>query len=174
MRRAEKVETVERLNDRFGRAVIAIATDYRGLNVAEITELRRKVREAEGEYLVAKNTLARLAVRETPARAIEPLLVGPTALAFGFSDPVAVAKAVHEFAKANEALEIKGAVFEGQALSVEEVARLAAMPSLDELRAKLLALLMTPATQLVRVLQAPSRQFVQVLAARQRQGEEQG
>ncbi|RMD84202.1 MAG: 50S ribosomal protein L10 [Candidatus Dadabacteria bacterium] len=174
MNRAEKVQAVAQLGERFGRAAITIATDYRGLNVAEITDLRRRVRAADGEFVVAKNTLARRAVRDTDAAAIEPLLVGPTALAFGFSDVVAVAKAIHEFAKEHEALEIKGAVFDGQALSPAEVAKLAAMPSRDELRAKLLALMTTPATMFVRLLSTPAQQLAQVLAARQRQLEEQG
>ncbi|RMF24252.1 MAG: 50S ribosomal protein L10 [Deltaproteobacteria bacterium] len=174
MNRAQKVEAVQQIGERFGRAAITIATDYRGLNVAEITELRRAIREADGEFLVAKNTLARLAVRDTDAAEIGPLLVGPTGLAFGFSDVVAVAKAVAGFAKEHEALEIKGAVFDGQALSPAQVTQLAAMPSRDELRAKLLALLTTPASMLVRVLAAPAQQMAQVLGARQRQLEEQG
>ncbi len=174
MNRAEKVEAVQQIGERFRRAAIAIATDYRGLNVAEITELRRLVREADGEFLVAKNTLAKLAIQDSDAAEIDPLLVGPTGLAFGFSDVVAVTKAVAQFAKDHEALEIKGAVFDGQVLSQEDVARLAAMPSRDELRAKLLVLLTTPATMLVRVLSAPAQQMAQVLGARQRQLKEQG
>jgi len=171
MERAEKVVFLEKLTDRFERAPIAILTDYRGLNVAQITELRRNVRKIDGEYLVAKNTLTRLAVKENAA-ALDDLLKGPTGIAFGFSDAVALAKAVDAFAKTNEKFVVKGAVFEGQVLTGNRVAQLAAMPGRDELRAQLLALMMTPATQLVRVLAAPAQALVQVLDARRRQQEE--
>ena len=171
MERAQKVEFLEKLNERFGRAPIAVLTDYRGLNVAEMTELRHKLRAVEGEYLVAKNTLTRRALGEKAAAAAATLLKGPTAIAFGFSDAVAIAKAVHAFAKDHEKLVIKGAVFEGEVLTAAAVGQLATMPGRDQLRAQLLALLMTPATQLVRVLSAPSRAVVQVLDARRRQQE---
>ncbi len=172
MNRAEKVEAVEKLTDRFGRAAITIAVDYRGLNVAEITDLRQRVREAGGEFLVAKNTLARLAVAETDASEMSSMLSGPTGVAFGFSDVVSIAKAVQQFTKDHDALEVKGAVFDGELLDTARVATLAAMPGRDELRAKLLALLTTPATMLVRLLSTPSQQLVQVLDARRRQIEE--
>ncbi len=174
MQRAQKVEFLEKLTTRFERAPIAILTDYRGLNVGEITELRKRIREADGEYLVAKNTLTRLAIEKTGKPQVDEMLAGPTAIAFGFSDPVAVAKVVEGFAKEHEALEIKGAVFEGSVLPAADVKALAAMPGRDELRAQLLALLMTPATQLVRVLAAPAQQLAQVLDARRRQLEDQG
>jgi large subunit ribosomal protein L10 len=169
MKRAQKVESIEQLGGRFGRAPIAIATDYRGLNVAEISELRAKVREAEGEFLVAKNTLARIAIKETSFNGLEEFLVGPMAIAFGYSDAVAVSKAIVDFAKEHEALEIKGAVLDGELLDEKQVAQLAKMPGRDELRAQLLALLTTPATNLVRLLQAPAQQMVQVLQAKSQQ-----
>jgi large subunit ribosomal protein L10 len=169
MNRAQKVESIEELGGRFGRAPIAIATDYRGLNVAEISELRAKVREAEGEFLVAKNTLARIAIKETSFNGLEEFLVGPMAIAFGYTDAVAVSKAIVDFAKEHEALEIKGAVLDGELLDEKQVTQLAKMPSRDELRAQLLALLTTPATNLVRLLQAPAQQMVQVLHAKSQQ-----
>jgi large subunit ribosomal protein L10 len=171
MERAQKVEFLEKLTDRFGRAPIAVLTDYRGINVAKISELRRRVREADGEYMVTKNTLARLAVKDTSAAGLAEMLKGPTGIAFGFSDPVALAKAVTGFAKEHETFVVKGAVLEGEVLPGERVAQIAAMLGRDELRAQLLALLMTPAAQLVRVLAAPSRAMVQVLDARRRQQE---
>jgi len=171
MKYSEKIEAVEQLAGRFQRAPIAIVTDYRGLTVAAVTELRRSVREADGEFVVAKNTLTRRAIRDTTSAGIEPLLVGPTALAFGFADPLAVAKAVHTFAKANEALEIKGAVLEGDVLAAAQVGQLASMPGRDELRAKLLSVLVAPATKLVRLLQTPAQQLAQVLQARVQKGE---
>jgi len=172
MERAQKVEFLAKLNDRFGRAPIAVLTDYRGLNVAEITDLRRKLLQVDGEYLVAKNTLTRLALGEKTTEQAQALLKGPTAIAFGFSDAVAIAKTIQAFAKDHAKLVIKGAVFEGEVLTAAAVERLATMPGRDQLRAQLLALLMTPATQLVRVLSAPSRGVVQVLDARRRQQEE--
>ncbi|MFT4571315.1 MAG: large subunit ribosomal protein L10 [Hyphomicrobiaceae bacterium] len=169
---SEKIEQVTQLSDRFQRAPITILADYRGLTVSAITELRSKLRAADGELLVAKNTLTKLAIRDTPNEAATEWLAGPTALAFGFGDPVALAKVVKDFAKDNEKLELKGGVMEGQRLDASEVERLASMPSKDEMRAQFLALLMTPATQLVRILSAPAQEMAQVLGARQRQLEE--
>ncbi len=163
----EKIESVERLAGRFRESPLAILADYRGLTVEQITELRRKVSAAEGEFLVAKNTLVKLAIKDTSYETLEPFLKGPSAIAFAFSDPVAVAKAVDSFAKDNDALELKGGVMEGEALDPGKIKQLASMPGRDELRAQLLALLMTPATQMVRVLSAPAQQMVQVLHARQ-------
>jgi large subunit ribosomal protein L10 len=171
MERAEKVVFLEKLTDRFARAPIAVLTDYRGLNVAQITDLRRKVRAADGEYLVAKNNLTRLAFKDGDRKALDEMLKGPTAIAFGFSDAIAVAKIVTAFAKDNEKLQVKGAIFEGEVLPGARVTQIASMPGRDELRAQLLALMMTPATQLVRVLAAPAQGLVQVLDARRRQQE---
>jgi large subunit ribosomal protein L10 len=171
MDRAEKTQFLEKLTDRFGRAPIAVLTDYRGLDVAQITALRARIRAADGEYLVAKNTLTRLALDDATAAQLAPMLTGPTAIAFGFSDAVALAKAVQGFAKENEKLTIKGAVFEGDVLAADRVEQIAAMPGRDELRATFLNLLMTPATQLVRVLVAPAQDFARVLDARRRQQE---
>jgi large subunit ribosomal protein L10 len=169
MNRAEKIETVAQLTDKFTRAPLAVVTEYRGLNVAQLTDLRRKLRAVDGEYLVSKNTLASIAVKESRAAAISDMLTGPVAIAFGYSDAVSVAKVLRDFAKDNEKLEVKGAVLEGESLGAKQVARLASMPSRDELRAQLLALLNTPATNLVRLLQAPAQQMVQVLHARSQQ-----
>jgi len=169
MNRAEKIENVAKLNDRFGRAPIAVVTEYRGLNVAEMTELRGKLRAVDGEYLVSKMTLAEIAIRETRSTAIGPMLTGPVAIAFGFSDAVGVAKVLKDFAKDHEKLAIKGAVLDGEALNSKQVEQLATMPSRDEMRARFLALLNTPATNLVRLLTAPAQQMVQVLHARSEQ-----
>ena len=169
MNRAQKVESIEQLTGRFGRAPLVVATDYRGLNVAEITELRAKVRQADGEYLVAKNTLAKIAIQGTGFEGLTENLAGPTAMAFGFSDAVAVAKALVDFGKEHDALEIKGGVLDGEPLDAKQIGQLAQMPGRDELRAKLLALFMTPATNLVRLLQTPAQQLVQVLGAKSRE-----
>jgi large subunit ribosomal protein L10 len=169
MNRAEKIDAVSQLTDKFTRAPIAVVTEYRGLNVAQLSDLRRKLRAVDGEYLVSKNTLAAIAVKESRAVVITDMLTGPVAIAFGFSDAVSVAKVIRDFAKENEKLAIKGAVLEGESLGAKQVEQLATMPSRDELRAKLLALFNTPATNLVRLLQAPAQQMVQVLHARSQQ-----
>ena len=169
MNRAEKVEAVSQLTDKFARAPIAVVTEYRGLNVAQLSDLRRKLRAVNGEYLVSKNTLAAIAVKESSAAVITDMFTGPVAIAFGFSDAVSVAKVLRDFAKENEKLAIKGAMLDGESLGAKQVEQLATMPSRDELRAQLLALMNTPATNLVRLLQAPAQQMVQVLHARSQQ-----
>jgi len=169
MNRAEKVETVSQLTDRFARAPLVVVTEYRGLNVAQMSDLRRKLRAVDGEYLVSKNTLAAIAIRESRSTALAPMLVGPLALAFGFADAVAVAKVVKDFAKDNDKLLIRGGVLDGAALNAKQVEQLATMPSRDELRAQLLRLLNTPATNFVRLLKAPAQQLVQVLHAKSTQ-----
>jgi len=169
MNRAEKREAVAQLTDKFGRAPIAVVTEYRGLNVAQLSDLRRKLRAVDGEYLVSKNTLATIAVKESSAAGITEMLSGPVAIAFGFGDAVSVAKVLRDFAKEHDKLEIKGAVLEGEQLGSKQVEQLATMPSRDELRAQLLALMNTPATNLVRLLQAPAQQMVQVLHERSQQ-----
>jgi large subunit ribosomal protein L10 len=169
MNRAEKVEAVSQLTDRFARAPLVVVTEYRGLNVAQMSDLRRKLRAVDGEYLVSKNTLASIAIRESRSTALAPMLVGPLALAFGFTDAVAVAKVVKDFAKENDKLLIRGGVLDGAALNAKQVEQLATMPSRDELRAQLLRLLNTPATNFVRLLSAPAQQLVQVLYAKSTQ-----
>jgi len=161
-----KISAVEALNEKFKQAPLAILADYRGLTVTEITDLRRKISAAEGELVVAKNTLTKLALRETDFTAMSPLLRGPSAIVFAYSDPMAIAKVVDGFAAKNDTLELKGGVMEGELLDAGRIKQLAALPSRDELRARLLALLMTPATQMVRVLSTPAQQLVQVLEAR--------
>lgn len=169
MNRAQKTEVVAQMTDRFSRAPLAVVTEYRGLNVAQISDLRRKLRGVDGEYIVSKNTLSAIALKDTAAAGIKDMMKGPVAIAFAFSDSVGVAKVLKEFTKENEPLVLKGGVLDGALLSVKQVEQLATMPSRDEMRAKLLALLNTPATNLVRLLKAPAQQLVQVLSARSKQ-----
>jgi large subunit ribosomal protein L10 len=168
MNHSEKEVVIGELTQKFGNAPLVALSQYRGLTVAQMTDLRSQLRQVGGELLVAKNTLTWLAVMETPNKVLEPLLTGPNVLAFGYGDPVAFAKVIDAYAGKNEAFEVKGAVMGGQLLSRKQLAQLATMPSLDQMRAQLLALLMTPATQLVRVLSAPAQGFAQVLDARRR------
>jgi len=169
MERARKVEAVTELSGRVTRAPLAIVTEYRGLNVAQMTELRTRLRKCDGEYLVAKNSLVRLAIADSSWARLETLLTGPNAIAFAYSDAIAVAKIVRNFAKEHGALQIKGGVLDGEPLSAQQIERFATMPGKNELRAQFLAVLSAPATNFVRVLQAPARQFVQVLEARRSQ-----
>lgn len=169
MNQSEKEVVIGQLSEKFGNAPLVALSQYRGLTVAQMSDLRGQLRAVEAELLVAKNTLTWRAVMDTPNKVIEPLLTGPNVLAFGYGDPVAFAKVIDGYAEKNEAFEVKGAVMGGQLLDKKQLARLATMPGRDELRAKFLALLATPATQLVRVLSAPGQQLAQVLDARRRQ-----
>jgi len=163
--RAEKAEIVEDLRGIFTDAGVVVVTHYMGLNVAEMNALRAQMREAGARFRVAKNSLARLAVEGTSFAPIGELLSGPTAFAYS-PDPVAAPKVISAFAKKNEKLKIVGAGYAGNLLDADAVKALAELPSLDELRAKLLALLNTPASRLVGLLQAPGGQLARVLKAK--------
>lgn len=168
MKLQQKEEVVAALRERLERAQIMILARPHGLSVAEATELRRAIRECAGEYKVAKNTLARRALGDTAYASLLPLLEGPTALVFGYDDPVAVAKAVVGYAKkAQEKLQIRGAVLEGSPLDPADVGALAELASLEQLRAMLLGVLLAPAQQLVRVLAEPAAALARVLARRE-------
>lgn len=164
MDRAEKAELVAELKSTFTESGVVVVTRNLGLSVAQSTALRVKMREAGASYRVSKNTLARIATEGTPYAAIKDLLTGPTALSTS-ADPVAAAKVVVEFAKTNEKLEIVGGAMGDTVLDVNGVKALATMPSLDELRAKIIGLVNAPATKIVQVLQAPGGQVARVLGA---------
>jgi large subunit ribosomal protein L10 len=168
MNQTEKEVVIGTLVEKFGKAPLVALSQYRGLTVAQMTDLRIQLRAVDGELLVAKNTLTWRAVMDTPNKVIEPLLTGPNVFAFGYGDPVAFAKVIDGYAGKNDAFEVKGAVMEGVLLDKKQISKLATMPGRDELRAQLLALMMTPATMLVRVLSAPAQQLAQVLDARRR------
>jgi large subunit ribosomal protein L10 len=174
MNQQEKNVVIGTLVEKFGAAPLVAVSQYRGLSVAHMTDLRGQLRKVEGELLVAKNTLTWRAVMDTPNKVIEPLLTGPNVFAFSYGDPVAFAKTITSYADKNDALDLKGAVMSGELLDRKQLTRLATMPGRDQLRAQLLALMMTPATMLVRVLAAPAQGLVQVLDAKKRQMEEAG
>jgi large subunit ribosomal protein L10 len=164
MDRAQKADTVAALNATFKEAGVVVVTRNLGLTVAHATALRVKMADAGASYKVAKNRLARIASHETAYAGISDMLTGPTALASS-TDPVAAAKIIVEFAKTNDKLEIVGGCMGGEMLTVDGVKALATLPSLDELRAKIVGLVQAPATKLVQIIQAPAGQLARVFAA---------
>ena len=162
--RTEKREFVASLAAVFAETSMVVVTQNNGLTVAEVTELRRRMRAAGAQFKVAKNRLALLALDGTKFDGIKPMLKGPTALAWA-RDPVRVAKVAIEFAKTNEKLVVIGGSLGTQMLNAAGVKALSELPSLDTLRAGLLGMLSTPATRIAGVLQAPGGQLARVLAA---------
>ena len=164
MDRAQKREAVAELNEVFANASSVVVTHYSGLNVAEISDLRRQMRAAGANFKVTKNRLAKLALDGTPYAPISDLFTGPTAIAFS-DDPVAPAKVAIDFAKGNDKLVVLGGAMGDNQLDVAGVKALAALPSLDALRGKLIGVLQAPATKLAGVVQAPASQLARVLSA---------
>ena len=171
--RAEKEALVEELAGKLQRAQGVILTDFRGLNVADTNELRRRLRTQGVEYRVVKNTLIRRAATKAGIDGLDPLLEGPTALAFGYDDPVAPAKELSQFAKDHSQLKIKGGLLAGRVIGVEEIQRLADLPSRDELLAKVMGGIQAPLYGLVGVLAATLRSFAYAVDALRRQREAQ-
>ena len=168
--RTEKREFVSMLAAVFAETSMVVVTRNDGMTVAQVTDLRRRMRAAGANYKVAKNRLANLALDGTRFDGIAPLLKGPTALAWA-ADPVAVAKAATEFAKTNEKLVILGGALGAQTLNADGVRALAELPSLDVLRAQLLGLLAAPATRLAGVIAAPGGGLARVIGAYARKDE---
>jgi len=163
LERAEKAAVVAALQEKLQRAQVTLLASPTGLTVAEVTQLRRQLRAAGGEFKVAKNTLARLAVAETSYAPIAPMLEGANALVFGYSDPVAVAKVLVKCAEDNKKLTIRGGVLAGKALAAEAVADLAKLPSREVLLAQLLGLLQAPASQLLRTINEPGARLARLI-----------
>jgi large subunit ribosomal protein L10 len=164
MDRSQKTDAVAQLNNVFKEAGVVVVTRNLGLTVAESTDLRAKMREAGATYQVAKNRLARIALKDTDYAGIDEYLTGPTALAYS-EDPVAAAKAVVEFAKTNDRIEVVGGSMGAQVLDEAGVRALASMPSLDELRGTLVGLVNAPATKIARVVNAPASKLARVFGA---------
>ena len=164
MDRAQKHETVEALNATFAQVATVVVTRNLGLTVAQSTDLRQKMRDAGASYKVTKNRLARIAIAGTDYEGLGDLLVGPTAFATS-PDPVAAAKVVVDYAKTNDKLEIVGGAMGTQLLDVAGVKALAELPSLDELRAKIVGLTQAPATKLAQLAAAPGAQLARVFNA---------
>lgn len=172
MDRTEKREFVASLATVFAETSFVLVAQNKGLTVADVSELRRRMRAAGATYKVAKNRLATLALDGTRFDGVAPLLKGPTALAWS-TDPVAVAKTAVEFAKTNDKFVVLGGALGTQTLNAEGVKALAELPSLDALRAQLVGLIQTPATRIAGVLQAPGGQVARVLAAYAKKDEAQ-
>jgi large subunit ribosomal protein L10 len=170
LHRPEKEELVASLNRTFDGAELVVVTHQTGLSVAEITELRRRMREVDASYKVVKNRLARLALDGSKYADLAPLFVGPTAIAVS-QDPVAAAKVAVKFAKENQKLEIAGGAMGERQLDVDGVKALAGLPSMDELRAGLIGMLQKPATRMAVVLREPAGQVARVLGAYAETGE---
>ncbi len=164
MDRSQKAESVAQLNATFSEVGLVVITRNLGMSVAQSTALRGKVREAGATYKVAKNRLAKLAIADTQYEGIGEFLTGPTAIATSV-DPVAAAKSVVDFAKTTDKIEIVGGAMGSQVLNAEGVKALAAMPSLDELRAKLVGLVQAPATKIAQLTTAPAAKLARVFGA---------
>ena len=164
MDRSQKADAVASLNATFNEVGVVVVTRNLGLTVAQSTDLRTKMRDAGATYKVAKNRLAKLAIKDTDYAGIDSYLSGPTALATSV-DPVAAAKAVVDFAKTNPKLEIVGGSMGGTLLDEAGVKALASMPSLDQLRATLVGLVNAPATKIAQLSTAPAAKLARVFGA---------
>ena len=176
MNRDEKAAAVSELGEGLAHATNAFVLEFKGITVPQVTELRRQVREASSKYVVVKNTLALIAVKDSPLKQLEGAFAGPTAVAFNATDAVALAKALTKFAKDVPTVQFKGALLNGQAVPASQIQAIAALPSRNELIAKLLYLMQHPIRGLATVLQANIRKFAVVLdqIAKQKGGGEAG
>ncbi len=171
MDRSQKEEQVASLKQTFEDSEIVVVTHYIGMTMPEMTDLRSRMQQAGASFKVTKNRLTRLALQDTDFESLTDLMTGPTALAYS-TDPVAAAKTAVNYSKDNDKLVILGGVLNGQALDVDGVKNLAKLPSLDELRSKLIAMINTPATRIAGVLQAPAAQVARVIGAYAAKGDE--
>jgi large subunit ribosomal protein L10 len=162
--RTEKAELVSEYRQLFQNSALVVVTHYAGMTVSEMTAFRGQLRKAGANYKVSKNRLTRLALEDTNFKGIADLFTGPTGIAFSV-DPIAAAKVAVDYAKTNEKLVILGGAFNGQVLDTNGIKTLASLPSLDELRAKILGMIQTPATRIAGILQAPAGQVARVIGA---------
>lgn len=170
MDRAEKRELVTGLNDAFKGAGSVVVAHYAGITVAQMNDLRSKMRAAGGTVKVAKNRLARIALQGTESESMTSLFKGQTLIAYS-DDPVAAPKVASDFAKGNDKLVILGGAMGSTALDADGVKALATMPSLDELRAKLVGMIVTPATRIAQIVNAPAASVARVIGAYARENE---
>ena len=166
--RQQKEDQVAELKDKFERATSVFVADYRGLGVKQLEVLRGGLRTAEAsesEFRVSKNSVLRRASAGNTAEGLQEYFTGTTSIAMSFGDPVALAKALVDYAKDNEDFELRGGLLDGEILDLPAIATLATLPSLDELRGKIVGLLQAPAGKLARLLSEPAAQMARVVAA---------
>ena len=171
--RAEKEEAIDTLVERLARAEIAVLTEYRGLSVSDLQDLRGRLRPVGVEYVIAKNTLARFAAERTGRTGIVDDLVGPTAIAFG-TDPVATAKALQDYTRVNRTFLLKAALLGDRRIDPKEVEQLATLPPAEQLRWRVFGMIVGPLQRTVNILSAPMASFARLLDARRIQLEETG
>jgi len=162
----EKTETIEELKARLAGVTTAVLTEYRGLTVKQLSELRKQLKAASAEYRVVKNRLARIAIEGSSLAGLRPHLSGPTGVVLGRRDPAAVAKTLSAFARANPALQLRVGVIDGQVLQPQELRAVADLPSREALRGQVVGTIQGPLAGLVGLLTAPQRELVYVLAER--------
>ena len=162
----EKIDAVDDLRGRLDGVKTVLLTEYRGLTVQQISELRKQLRAVSAEYKVVKNRLAKIAISASELQVLTPQLTGPVAIVVSKDDPVAVAKALATFARTNQAFTIKGGYVDGRLMAPDALKALAELPSKEALRAQLVGAISGPLTQLVGLLQAPQRELAYVLAER--------
>ena len=165
MLKSEKEELIKELNEKFARAKTAVVAEFAKVNVETVTRLRKKFRDNNIDYRVLKNTLAKRAAKGTSMEVISGDFTGPVAVALSYDDLVAPAKILSEFIKDMETIKVRSGMLEGKALTADEVKALAKLPSLNELRAKLLGLFNQPASMLARTIAAPGSQLARVIQA---------
>ncbi|WP_421880828.1 50S ribosomal protein L10 [Pacificispira sp.] len=164
MDRSKKEALVAELRETFETSSLVVVTSQSGMTVSEVSDLRQKMRDAGAGYKVTKNTLVKLALKGTKFEHLDEVFTGPTAIAFS-KDPVAAAKVVTDYRKSNEKISVVAGGLDGSGLDAAQVDALAKLPSLDELRAKLVGVIQAPATKVAGVLQAPAGQLARVFAA---------
>jgi large subunit ribosomal protein L10 len=165
MKKEEKSATVAELAENFGRASIAFVSEYKGLSAGESDDMRKRIRAVNGELRVTKNTLLRLAIKDTSFAALDGQLGGPVGLILSYADPVELAKTLSSFKDLGEKFKVRGGVLDGKPLTPEEINQLASLPPREVILAQLLGLLQAPASQLVRLLNEPGSMVARVLDA---------
>jgi len=172
VRKEEKAAVVANLSETLERATITLVSEYRGIKAAEADELRRRLRAARGEFRVVKNSLARLAIKDTRFEALAPSLGGSVGLIISYADPVETAKTVNSLRDLGDRFKLRGGVLDGKPLTAEEISALASLPPREVILARLLGLLQAPATRLARLLNEPGSSLARLLhAVAKKQGE---
>lgn len=174
MNRTEKEQVIGELHEKMAKAKAAIVAEPKGLNVAVVTDLRKKLRDAKIDYRIVKNTLAARAAKGTPVEPVADRFVGPTALVMSYDDVVTPAKLLADFMKDRENFVIRTAIIEGKVVDAKGVQALAKLPGLKELRGQIAAMIAQPATKLARLVGTPGQQLARVVGARREQLEKQG